>query len=261
MVSRKDSTFFKNLVWAIILIFALILFVQIALGLITRHGQEISVPDFYSMPLEEARRLAEKDDFRLDVRDSVFVDNIEHGAVFSQNPQAGEKVKKGRRILIVINSTQIKTVPMPSLVGLSLRAAKTEILAHGFKVGRLSYVTDMATDNVLEQRVGHRKVAKGDALPIGSSINLVLGVNPDENFTYVPNLSGLTLDMAFDELIENSLNLDNVRYDSSVVTPQDKNAAVVYSQSPAASSTGVFSRGTGVTLYLTVDSTKFTPVN
>jgi len=209
--------------------------------------------------MEDAQRLASKDHLRLDVRDSVYVDIVDHGAVFSQNPLAGEMVKKGRRILIVINSEGIKTVAMPSLVGLSLRGAKTEITARGLKVGNLEYTTDMATNYVLEQKVGTRRVNPGEKLPLGSKVNLVIGVDPSEDFTYVPHLSGLTLDMASDELFDNSLNLASVSYDQSVVTPQDKLAAVVYSQSPAASN-APFSRGTRVSLYLTVDSTKIAKI-
>ena len=259
MVSQKNSSFFKNLIWAIILIFALLVFVQIALGSITRHAQEVPVPDFHALSIEEAERLASKDCLRLDVRDSVYVDNIGRGTVFSQNPQAGEMVKKGRRILLVVNSTGVKTVAAPSLAGLSLRGARTELIARGFKLGKLEYVPDMATNYVLNQMCGNRRIAPGDQLPLGSTIDLQVGVNPEENVTYVPRLTGFSLTAASEELFDNSLNLAGVVYDSTVVTEQDKMTAVVYSQSPAASEHRPFPRGTRVTLYLTVDSARLCP--
>jgi len=238
------------------LIFALLIFVQVALGLITRHGQEITVPDFYSLSQDEARKVASRSHLRLEVTDSVYVDNLDRGAIFSQNPAAGEKVKKQRRILLTINSEQEKTIPMPALVGLSLRGARTELYSRGFKLGSLEYVSDMATNYVLEQRVGKRLVEAGDLLPLGTIINLVVGVNPEENYTFIPLLTGFNLDEASIELVDNSLNLSSVKYDKSVVDESDKHSALVYSQSPAASSSGSFPRGTRVTLYMTVDSVK-----
>lgn len=256
MFVKKNSSFFQNLVWAIILIFALLVIVQVALGFITRHGQEIVVPDFYSLSQEDARKMASKSRLRFEVTDSVYVDNLERGAVFSQNPLPGEKVKKGRRILITINAVQEKTISMPALVGLSLRGARTEIYSRGFKLGSLEYVSDMATNYVLEQRVGRRMVDPGDLLPLGTIINLVVGVNPEENYTFIPQLTGYDLEMASSELVDNSLNLYDIKYDKSVVDESDKHSALVYSQSPAASSSGSFPRGTRVTLYMTVDSVK-----
>ncbi len=247
--------FLRNLLWAIILIFALILLTQFLLGRFTRHNKEFEVPDFYGLQLDAAETVARDARLRLDVTDSVYVSRLERGAVFSQNPEAGSHVKRGRRILITINATQTQQVEMPSLVGLSLRAAKTEILAKGLRMGTLSYTQDMATNNVLQQRLGNDPVAPGTKVDVGSAVNLVLGVSPGENVTYIPLLSGYTEEMAREMIIENSLNIAGVSFDSSVKTPEDSLAAVVYSQSPAATG-GTFPRGTKVSIYLTVDPAK-----
>ena len=131
--------FLRNLIWAIILILALIVVLQFLLGVITRHNKEIPVPDFSGLTISEAESLARSSDVRIDITDSVYVSHLPLGTVFSQNPKADDKVKKGRRILITINATQPKTVEMPRLVGLSLRGAKTEILSRGLSVGTLTY--------------------------------------------------------------------------------------------------------------------------
>ena len=41
---------------------------------------------------------------------------------------------------------------MPSLTGFSLRQARTELASNGLNIGKLIYVNDMATDNVLAQQ-------------------------------------------------------------------------------------------------------------
>lgn len=247
--------FLRNLLWAIILLFALVLLTQFLLGRFTRHNKEFEVPDFYGLQLDSAEVLARGARVRLDVTDSVYVPRIERGAVFSQNPEAGSHVKRGRRVLITINAVQTKQVEMPSLVGLSLRAAKTEVLAKGLRIGTLSYTQDMATNNVLQQRLGGAPVEPGTKVDVGSAVNLVLGVSPGENMTYIPALAGYNEEMARELIFDNSLNLASVSYDASVATAEDSLAAVVYSQSPAASS-GTFPLGTKVSIYLTVDPAK-----
>ena len=46
--------FVKNVLLAALLIFAFVMGVNLALSMCTRHGQEISVPDFYGMTAQEA---------------------------------------------------------------------------------------------------------------------------------------------------------------------------------------------------------------
>ena len=247
--------FLRNLIWAIILILALIVVLQFLLGVITRHNKEIPVPDFSGLTISEAESLARSSDVRIDITDSVYVSHLPLGTVYSQNPKADDKVKKGRRILITINATQPKTVEMPRLVGLSLRGAKTEILSRGLSVGTLTYVPDMATNYVLAQKVAGRNILPGKKVKVDTPVDLTLGVNSGESTTYIPYLVGHTAQMAKDILIDNSLNVGVVSYDSTVKTYTDSLQAQVYKQSPAYS--GVpYQLGTKVSIYLTNEASK-----
>lgn len=251
----KKHWFLRNLIWAIIFILALIFVCQALLGLITRHNREISVPDFTGMTVQEAESFARSNSVRMEVTDSVYVSHLPLGTVFSQNPKVGDMVKKGRRILITINATQPKTVTMPRLVGLSLRGAKTEILARGLTVGTLNYVPDMATNYVLSQKVKGRNILPGKKVNAETPVDLTLGVNSGESTTYVPYLIGFTRDMAKELLIDNSLNVGLIKFDETVTTYADSLQAQVYSQSPAYSHAG-YPLGTKVSIYLTVDPSK-----
>lgn len=247
--------FLRNLIWAIIFIFALVLVIQFLLNVITRHNQVIAVPDFTGLTVEEATDFARHNSVRIAVTDSVYVGHLPLGTVFSQNPAIGASVKKGRRILLTINATQPKTVAMPRLVGLSLRGAKTEILARGLTVGTLEYVPDMATNYVLAQKIKGRTASPGKQVKMETAVDLTLGVNAGESLTYVPYLIGLTRDMAKELLIDNSLNVGAVRYDSTVKTYADSLQAQVYNQTPAYSRAG-YPLGTKVSIYLTNDHSK-----
>lgn len=259
MNSNSETPFWKtllvNVLKAVIGLVILVCVVDICLKIMTKHNREISVPDFREMSMEEAEYAAKKADVRLDVVDSVFVRRLAPGSVFSQNPAAGSAVKKGRRILITINANQPKMVPMPNLVGLSLRQAKTELYSRGLSIRRISYVSDIATNNVLEQRYNGRKIASGQEVESESAIDLVLGLNDEDSYTFVPYVCGYKLSIAEDNIYDNSLNVGTVRYDSSVETYEDTLNAVVYMQAPS-NVNEPHLRGSRVNLVLTVDQTK-----
>ena len=245
----------RNIVLALAFLVTLLVVAQLSLRLITRHNKEIIVPDFTDLSVADAKIVAKRYDIRTEVVDSVFVKRFERGHVFSQNPAPGSKVKKDRTIKLTINSTMPKTVKMPNLIGYSLRQAKTEILAAGLTVGRLSYREDMATNNVLDQFIGGQYVAPGREVEAESPVDLLLGLAPGENETYIPYLIGFTLPVARDNIFENSLNLGNVSYDETVHNYQDTLNAVVYQQTPAYRA-GSAPMGTAIHLKMTVSQAK-----
>ncbi|MBQ0086187.1 MAG: PASTA domain-containing protein [Bacteroidales bacterium] len=258
---KKNRWFLKNLIAAAVVITVLILAAQLFLSIRTRHGQEIEVPDFTSKTLEEAANMASQSNFRLDVTDSVFMSRLPKGSIYSQKPAPGSKVKEGRRILLTINATQMKKVSMPNLVGLSLRQARTQLQEKGLIVGKLTYKEDIATNNVLEQTYRGKKIAPGKKIECENRIDLVLGLDPNNSTTYIPHLIGYSYGIAFDNIIDNSLNLGKVRYDETVKTYSDTLSAIVYFQDPDPNSeeseeSGTVEMGTTVNISLTVSQAK-----
>lgn len=249
------KTLLINIIKAVIGVVVLVLVIDIFLKIFTKHNNEIAVPDFSSMSIEDASQVAAKANVRLDVIDSIYVKRLAPGAVFSQNPAAGSAVKKGRRVLITINATNPKMVDMPNLIGLSLRQAKTELFSRGLSINKISYIEDIATNNVIEQRYRGRRINPGDEVESESAIDLVLGLNPEDATTNVPYVCGYPLQVAEDNIYDNSLNVGTVRYDESVQTYQDTLDAVVYIQSPMDIYVP-YNKGARVNLVLTVDQSK-----
>ena len=246
----------RNVLLAILFFVALLIVTQLSLKALTRHNQVITVPDFTNLSVPDAKIVAKRHDIRTQVVDSVYVKRMEKGHVFSQNPVAGSQVKKNRTIKLTINSSQTKMVKMPNLVGYSLRQAKTEILSSGLTVGKLAYREDLATNNVLDQFIKGRYVAPGTEVEAETPVDLLLGLSPDENETFIPYLIGFTLPVARDNIFENSLNLGNVSYDETVHTYQDTLSAVVYQQTPAFHVGAPAAMGTAIHLKLTTSQAK-----
>ena len=245
----------KNILLAIGAFLALAVVTNILLGVITHHGQEIEVPDFTNMKVSDAKYNAGITGMRIEVIDSVYVRRMGRGLVYSQNPKAGSKVKKGRRILLTINSVIPKKVQMPNLVGFSMRQAKAELLSRGLNLGKLIYVEDMATNNVLRQLRRNREIRPGRMIESGSDIDLVVGLSGDDNRTFIPNVVGMKYMHAIDVVHDNSLNIGRLVFDDTVKSYGDTLDAVVYKQGPGASRAPTL-MGSDVSLYLTLDTNR-----
>ena len=246
----------KNLLLAFGVVVILVIGAIIFLNTVTRHNEEINVPDFSNMTVAEAQAAADKAGVRIEVTDSVFVKRMKKGAVYRQNPVAGAKVKDGRRIVLTINAVNSKKLTMPNLVGLSMRQAKSELLSRGLVLNKLIYVQDMATNNVLRQLHGNREIAPGTMVESESRIDLVVGLNDIDNMTYVPDLAGLKNLSAVEAAHDHSLNVRKLVFDQTVKDYDDSLNAMVYRQEPEPSDSIRVNMGDELLLYLTTDVAK-----
>lgn len=244
-----------NILGAAVFLAAVILGSNILLKTVTRHNEEINVPDLSGMTEAEAEKYLAARGMKSEVTDSVYIKRMERGVVYRQNPEAGSHVKKGRRILLTINAVNPKKVTMPNLVGYSLRQAKAELLSRGLNLGTLIYVDDIATNNVLKQLYGNREIKPGMPVESESRIDLVVGLNSMDNMTYVPYVTGLKYINAVSAVQDNSLNIQDLIFDNTVRDYSDSLDAVVYRQTPEISEEPLL-MGSSVTLYLTKDITK-----
>lgn len=253
--SFKGGWIVRNLILGVLFVLLIVGAASVFLSVRTRHGKEITVPDLAGLSLQDASRTAGAAGLRVVVTDSVYMKRIARGAVVSQLPKAGGRVKPGRKISLTLNSRVPKKVSMPNLVHVSLRQAKAELSAKGLLLGRLEYVSDIATNNVLRQKYRGSDIAPGREIYTGSTIDLVLGLNGADAMTYIPNLTGYKYMAAVDALHDNSLNVTALVFDKSVRSYSDSLAAKVTSQRPASTGNPAV-MGTGVTLYLSLDADK-----
>jgi beta-lactam-binding protein with PASTA domain len=92
----------RHLVAALIVVVALVVGAIIFLNVVTKHGEELAVPDLSNLTVEQADSVAKANDIVIDVTDSVYVKRMKKGAVYRQNPAPGSMVKSGRRISLTI---------------------------------------------------------------------------------------------------------------------------------------------------------------
>ncbi|OUV75974.1 MAG: hypothetical protein CBC83_01345 [Flavobacteriales bacterium TMED123] len=213
----------------------------------TLHDRHIVLPDFYGVHVHDLDSVMQALNLRYIVIDSAFHKKVEKGTILQQDPIAGTKVKKHRRVYFTINALQNKIVNFPNITDLSLRQAVRRLENLGLVVGELEYKPDLARNVVLSQKVNGIKIEAGQELFAGTKIDLVIGSGLSDKTTNIPNLMGLSLVKAQTEIKVASLNIGVVIFDEAII---DSSAAVVYKQSPKADEKRKVRLGTSIDIYL-----------
>jgi beta-lactam-binding protein with PASTA domain len=172
----KSPVFFGQVVAAISIIGVLAYLFMHWLTFTTDHGNEITVPDLSKLNEEQVED--KLDDLDLDY---VLLDSVDYNAsypkhtVVEQDPLAGAKVKKNRKIYIKINSSGFTEVRMPNLIEKTYRQAVPTLKALGLEEGEITYKPYLGKDMVLEMHCNGKKLNPGDKIFKSSKIDLVLG--------------------------------------------------------------------------------------
>ncbi|RZJ27279.1 MAG: PASTA domain-containing protein [Flavobacterium sp.] len=172
----KTKTFFLQLLYALCIIIAIVLGFMYWLDFTTNHGEEITVPNLARMT--EAQAEEKLDDLNLDY---VILDSVDYRkdfpkySVVEQEPSAGSKVKKDRKIYIKLNSAGFTSVRMPDLIEKTLRQAEPTLKAIGLEIGTLTYVPYLGKDMVLKMKLNGKEIKPGDKVLKSSKIDIVLG--------------------------------------------------------------------------------------
>lgn len=204
---------------------------QVFLPSYTKHGQTVTVPSLEGYSYEELDQLLTLAELRLEISpDSGYNAEVAPLTVLRQNPRAGSKVKKNRKVYLTLNAENAPLVKMPNLVNSQLRNVQ-EILANmGLVRGEIVYVPDIGINVVLEQKYRGRNIPEGFELPKGSQIDLVVGDGMGNQILDVPMLIGLDEVDAEFLIIGSGLRLGRISYVQTDTVPQ----GTIVEQSPPA---------------------------
>lgn len=151
--------------------------IYLATALFTKHGRSGKVPKVENMSYTEAVSLLHDKGFKVDIRDSLYRDDIRPGFVIEQFPKANSIVKPGRKIFLYINAVHPKEVILDddnhpgeyALRGESYRSALAKLEELGFKNVRTVRVLG-TTDRVVKVLANGRPVRKMQKVPVNVSI-------------------------------------------------------------------------------------------
>ena len=227
----------------------------------TRHGEEIELPDFVGMDIDDARALAEEKGLEIIIREEVLNEDVEPGMIVEQNPTVDRnedngihtvKVKPGRRIYVTIVSDKRDILTVPYVGSQSIENALQDLSVAGFTVGELIFEADRYALQVNGQLVNGREITKDMhvEMPRGTGVSLVVSYKSGNPNTQVPIVVGKSLSDARYALWKAGLNVGDISYDSSVNMVDRRNARV-YMQSIAPNKRVRY--GEVVELYLSED--------
>ncbi|MDG2052318.1 MAG: PASTA domain-containing protein [Flavobacteriaceae bacterium] len=170
------KVFLKQLSIAIIVLLGLAFVILFWLKFTTNHDQKIEVPNLAKMSLDTAENKLNKIDLRLEVIDSSnYNPDFPKYSVIDQIPKAGEFVKENRKIYLTLNRSSYIYLKIPEVVGKTRRQAEPTLISMGFEIGKITYKSYIALDEVLELSYKGKKLISGEKIQKTSVIDLVLG--------------------------------------------------------------------------------------
>lgn len=172
----SSKTFLKQLGIAVVAIVVLTFILMKWLNISTNHGEFETVPDLTGKSIGIAEMDLKTNNLVMQIQDSAnYNPDYPKFSVIEQDPAAGTKVKKNRKIYITLNPSGYKKILVPNLTEKTLRQATPTLEALGFQVGNLTYVDNIGKDVVLEMRHNGKIIHSDTQLPKTSKIDLVLG--------------------------------------------------------------------------------------
>jgi eukaryotic-like serine/threonine-protein kinase len=251
----KSKLFLKNLLKGISSVIVIVILLMLFIRIYSHHNRTIKVPDFTDLPVSDAEKYIKQRHLRYEIFDSIYIAEKEKGVIIDQHPKPGFLVKKNRIVYFTINASSPDKILMPELAGITLREARSKIIAAGLKIGNLTYRFDIAKNVVLDQQVKGIKIFKNDTVLKGTQIDLVLGKGLADERSMVPDLTGLTTEQAKNKASDNFFSLGAIIRDESITEENEKDA-VIFRQRPASSSDIMAPLGSPIDLWITADSVK-----
>lgn len=154
-----------------------ILIAYLCMALFTKHGEITVVPGVENMSYSKAIETLHSMGFNVDIRDSLFRDDIQPGYVIEQFPRANSTVKPGRKIFLYINAVHPKEVVMDdgadftmlALKDWSYRQARARLMELGFKNVRTVTVLG-ADDRVVKVLASGKPVYQMQKIAVNAPI-------------------------------------------------------------------------------------------
>ncbi len=151
--------------------------VYISLQLFTKHGESDVVPKVENMSYSQAINVLHQHGFRVDIRDSIYKEDVKPGFVIEQFPKSGAVVKPGRKIFLYINAVHPKEVVIDddnnpredALKSFSFRQGMARLEELGFKNVRVVKVLG-DNDCIVKITANGRVVKKTQKVPVNAKI-------------------------------------------------------------------------------------------
>lgn len=153
------------------------------------HGREVAVPDFRGMTPALAERVAFEHGLELAHSDHFYSAAVPAGCILSQQPEPGTHVRRGWRVQAA-ESLGGQLIEIPTVLGMSPRAAEIDIRRRGLEVGMSA---ELPTAGAAPQAIIAQSPSAGAQGVASPRVSLLYATAPPEPAYAMPDLTGLTL--------------------------------------------------------------------
>ncbi len=153
------------------------------------HGREVAVPDLRGMAPAQAERAAFERGLELARSDHFYSAVIPAGRIVSQQPEPGTRVRRGWRVQAA-ESLGPQLIEIPTIVGLSPRAAEIDVHRRGLELG---LAAELPTEASAPQVIIAQTPAPGAQGVASPRISLLYAASPPAPAYAMPDLTGMTL--------------------------------------------------------------------
>jgi eukaryotic-like serine/threonine-protein kinase len=173
------------------------------------------VPPVAGLSIDQGRDKILATRLYVEIQSRDYDKTIPDGMIISQNPGPGEKVKKGRRILITVSKGKEFAV-IPNVKKLTERQARIELKKGGITIGdaKKSFNDDVPADNVIDAFP-----AGGTTISRDMKVDLLISKGKKPTSAEMPNIVGESLNEAQKKIEESGLAVGKISYknDSSLL--------------------------------------------
>ena len=171
----------------------------------------INVPSVVRLPFEECREEFYKVGLLTELRGKEYDDTIPEAAIISQYPEAGSRVKKGRKIAVVVSKGKEISI-IPDVRNITERQARIKLKKAGFTLGRIRkvYSKERPVDVVI-----NAFPKSGTTTSREIEVDLFVSKGQKPTHAEVPNLVGESLKSAKKKIVESELVLGKISYQNN----------------------------------------------
>jgi beta-lactam-binding protein with PASTA domain/predicted Ser/Thr protein kinase len=208
-------------------------------------GDLVAVPDLTGLTRAQAQEQLDEAGLVMGETSRRPSADVPAGQVIEQTPPADRQVEAGSAVDLVFSSGP-RTIPVPSLAGLTVGEAEAELEEAGLVLGDTSELNDQ---NVPEGQIISQDPAAGEEVPKDTPVNVVVSAGP--SVVIVPDvtcrkyasakaeLEGLGLVVQLGDpvlpLLECPNPLNVAQQDTAPLTPVDPGTVIVLHQGMAVS--------------------------
>ncbi len=174
------------------------------------------VPDVTNMSYSRAEKILAAKGFQVKQGNEIVSNDVDKGKVAAQDPNGGEKAKKGSTVTLDISAGKA-TGTVPNMIGKYYDDDTHSVIeGYGFKLGDVDYEK---SDNFEKNQIMSQTPSANSAAVQGTSIDIVVcsGKKQSEDTARVPSLSGLSANQAKAKLRAAGFSVGTISYDESNV--------------------------------------------